>query len=45
LNSWHHLNAVKEAYKILRKKLKEIAGKKATDAFGSSNYKKIFLKA
>ena len=43
LNSGHYFNAVEEAYKIVRKKLKDITGKeKATDAFGNSNYEKIF---
>ncbi|MFZ5365149.1 MAG: TIGR02391 family protein [Patescibacteria group bacterium] len=43
LNSGHYFNAVEEAYKIVRKKLKDITGKeKATDAFNSSNYEKIF---
>jgi len=43
LNSGHYFNAVEEAYKIVRKKLKDISGKeKATDAFSASNYKKIF---
>lgn len=43
LNSGHFFNAVEEAYKIVRKKLKDITGKeKATDAFSNSNYEKIF---
>lgn len=43
LNSGHYFNAVEEAYKIVRKKLKDITGKeKATDAFNNSNYEKIF---
>ena len=43
LNSGHYFNAVEEAYKIVRKKLKDITGKeKATDAFSKSNYEKIF---
>ncbi|MCR4334730.1 MAG: TIGR02391 family protein [Patescibacteria group bacterium] len=43
LNSGHYFNAVEEAYKIVRKKLKDITGKeKATDAFSNSNYEKIF---
>ena len=43
LNSGHYFNAVEEAYKIVRKKLKDITGKeKATDAFSSTNNEKIF---
>jgi len=43
LNSGHYFNAVEEAYKIVRKKLKDITGKeKATDAFSNANYEKIF---
>ena len=43
LNSGHYFNAVEEAYKIVRKKLKDITGKeKATDAFSNSNYEIIF---
>lgn len=43
LNDKHYFNAVEEAYKIVRQKLKEITGKeKATDAFSNSNYAKIF---
>lgn len=43
LDDGHYFNAVEEAYKIVRKKLKDITGKeKATDAFSNSNYKKIF---
>ena len=43
LNSGHYFNAVEEAYKIVRKKLKDITGKeKATDAFSKSNHDKIF---
>jgi len=43
LNSGHYFNAVEEAYKVVRKKLKDITGKeKATDAFSKSNYEKIF---
>jgi len=43
LNNGHYFNAVEEAYKVVRKKLKDITGKeKATDAFGNSNYEKIF---
>lgn len=43
LNNGHYFNAVEEAYKVVRKKLKYITGKeKATDAFSSSNYDKIF---
>ncbi len=43
LNNGHYFNAVEEAYKIVRKKLKDITGEeKATDAFSNSNYEKIF---
>ncbi len=43
LNSGHYFNAVEEAYKIVRKKLKNITGKeKATDAFNNTNYETIF---
>jgi len=43
LNDGHYFVAVEEAYKVVRKKLKDITGKeKATDAFDSSNYEKIF---
>ncbi|MBU0630599.1 MAG: TIGR02391 family protein [Candidatus Margulisbacteria bacterium] len=43
LASGHYFNAVEEAYKIVRKKLKDVTGKeKATDAFNGSNYEKIF---
>lgn len=43
LNSGHYFNAVEEAYKIVRQKLKDISGKeKATDAFSAINYVKIF---
>lgn len=43
LNGGHYFNAVEEAYKVVRKKLKDITGKeKATDAFNASNYEKIF---
>jgi uncharacterized protein (TIGR02391 family) len=43
LNDGHYFNAVEEAYKIVRKKLKDITGcEKATDAFSESNYEKIF---
>jgi len=43
LNSGYYFNAVEEAYKIVRKKLKDITGKeKATDAFNKANYEKIF---
>ena len=43
LNGGYYFNAVEEAYKIVRKKLKDITGEeKATDAFNSTNYKKIF---
>ncbi|MFA5778493.1 MAG: TIGR02391 family protein [Candidatus Paceibacterota bacterium] len=43
LNDGHYFNAVEEAYKIVREKLKDITGKeKATDAFSNSNYEKIF---
>lgn len=43
LNDGHYFNAVEEAYKIVRKKLKDVSGKeKATDAFSASNYERIF---
>jgi len=43
LNDGHYFNAVEEAYKVVRKKLKEVSGReKATDAFNRINYKKIF---
>ncbi|MFA5871586.1 MAG: TIGR02391 family protein [Parcubacteria group bacterium] len=43
LNDGHCFNAVEEAYKVVRKKLKDVSGKeKATDAFSNSNYEKIF---
>lgn len=43
LNDGHYFNAVEEAYKIVRKKLKEVSGKeKATDAFSEANYERIF---
>ncbi len=43
LNDGHYFNAVEEAYKVVRKKLKDITGKeKATDAFSVANYEKIF---
>lgn len=43
LNGGHYFNAVEEAYKIVRKKLKDITGKeRATDAFANTNYEKIF---
>lgn len=43
LNNGHYFNAIEEAYKIVRKKLKDITGKeKATDAFDRSNFDKIF---
>jgi len=43
LNNGHYFNAVEEAYKIVRKKLKDVSGKeKATEAFCSHNYDKIF---
>lgn len=43
LNNKHYFNAVEEAYKIVRQKLKDITGhEKATDAFSSANYEKIF---
>jgi len=43
LNDGHYFNAVEEAYKIVRKKLKDVSGKeKATDAFSSANYDRIF---
>lgn len=43
LNDGHYFNAVEEAYKIVRKKLKDVSDKeKATDAFSAANYEKIF---
>ncbi len=43
LNDGHFFNAVEEAYKIVRKKLKEVSGsEKATDAFANQNLEKIF---
>lgn len=43
LNDGHYFNAVEEAYKVVRKKLKDITGKeKATDAFSATNYERIF---
>ncbi|MFA5109399.1 MAG: TIGR02391 family protein [Patescibacteria group bacterium] len=43
LNSGHYFNAVEEAYKIVRQKLKDITGKeKAHEAFAESNQEKIF---
>ena len=43
LNNGHYFNAVEEAYKVVRKKLKDITGKeKATDAFSPANYERIF---
>lgn len=43
LNSGHYFNAVEEAYKIVRQKLKVITGKeKAHEAFAESNLEKIF---
>ncbi|MCK9360739.1 TIGR02391 family protein [Patescibacteria group bacterium] len=43
LNDGHYFNAVEEAYKIVRKKLRDVTGKeRATDAFSASNYEIIF---
>ena len=43
LNDGHCFNAVEEAYKVVRKKLKDVSGKeRATDAFNAINYDKIF---
>ncbi|KKP59178.1 MAG: hypothetical protein UR53_C0006G0006 [Candidatus Magasanikbacteria bacterium GW2011_GWC2_34_16] len=43
LNSGHYFNAVEEAYKVVRHKLKDITGKeKAHEAFAESNQEKIF---
>lgn len=43
LNDGYFFNAVEEAYKIVRKKLKEVSGsEKATDAFANQNVEKIF---
>ncbi len=43
LNNRHYFNAVEEAYKIVREKLKKITGKeKAHEAFKKENYSIIF---
>lgn len=43
LSDGHYFVAVEEAYKVVRKKLKDMSGKeRATDAFSNSNYDKIF---
>lgn len=43
LNDGHYFNAVEEAYKIVRKKLKDITQKeRATEAFNTENYEAIF---
>ncbi|MDP3041498.1 MAG: TIGR02391 family protein [Candidatus Omnitrophota bacterium] len=43
LDDGHYFNAVEEAYKVVRKKLKDITGKeKATDAFSAANFERIF---
>jgi len=43
LSDGHHSNAVEEAYKIVRKKLRDITGKeRATDAFNSANFERLF---
>ncbi len=43
LNDGYYFNAVEEAYKIVRQKLKKITGKeKASEAFAETNLKKIF---
>lgn len=43
LNDGHYFNAVEEAYKAVRKKLKDVSGKeKATEAFCNANYGNIF---
>ncbi len=43
LNNGHYFNAVEEAYKIVREKLKKITGKeKAHEAFKQKNYSIIF---
>lgn len=43
LDDGHYFNAVEEAYKIVRQKLKSITGKeRAHEAFAESNIKKIF---
>lgn len=43
LNNGHYFNAVEEAYKIVRQKLKDIAGKeRAHEAFAETNLEKIF---
>lgn len=43
LNDGHYFNAVEEAYKVVRKKLKDVSEKeRASDAFNDANYEKIF---
>lgn len=43
LKDGHYFNAVEEAYKVVRKKLKDVSGKeRATEAFSTANYEKIF---
>lgn len=43
LKDGHCFNAVEEAYKVVRKKLKDVSGEeRATDAFNASKYEKIF---
>jgi len=43
LDDGHYFNAVEEAYKIVRKKLRDVTGKeRATDAFAAVNIEKIF---
>ncbi|GAB4032075.1 MAG: hypothetical protein Fur0012_10180 [Elusimicrobiota bacterium] len=43
LQSEHYFNAVEEAYKVVRQRLKDITGKeRATDAFSEVNQEKIF---
>lgn len=45
LDSKHYFNAVEEAYKVVRDKLKSITGKeKANEAFNQQNYLKLFGK-
>lgn len=43
LNDGHYFNAVEEAYKVVRKRLKDVTGKeKAHEAFTETNQEKIF---
>lgn len=43
LSDRHYFNAVEEAYKIVRNKLRDVSGsERATDAFKEANYERIF---